>query len=188
MAAGSQASGAAVDSGRMSVAVDLMDSDGAASVGQLASALSQLRNEVSDTALRASDRAADAIRYVSIALVVPVAPSAWVAFQLIKGLRELRSLNRRMVDAATEVSASAAQLSAASEELAATSVEGAAAFSEAHSWTLPSSSPKTIAAFFACSSSSVNEEARPLRTSGPFAIAWAARKPPATCETLERAP
>jgi hypothetical protein len=117
--------------GREVGAADLASSSGAAATGELADAVSHLRTQVTDASLRASNRAADAVRWVSVLLVVPVAPSAWVAFQLMKGLREMRQLNQRMVDASTEVSASAAQLSAASEELAATSVEGAAAFAEA---------------------------------------------------------
>jgi hypothetical protein len=78
-----------------------------------------------------SVRAGQVLRFVALMLLLPIVPTIWVGFQLVRGLRQIREVAESMLDASREVSTSAAQLSAASEELAATSVESAAAFSEA---------------------------------------------------------
>jgi methyl-accepting chemotaxis protein len=79
----------------------------------------------------AEDPEAGHLRWLALAVLVPIAPTAWVNHQLRHGLQQIRDIADHLVGASREVSSSASQLSAASEELAATSVESAAAFTEA---------------------------------------------------------
>jgi hypothetical protein len=105
--------------------------DGGTSAQLLQKTVARIRSAVDAQSLGIGDDAARMMRLLAIALLVPIAPTAWVNHQLRKGLRQIRDIAEHMLEASREVSSSATQLSAASEELAATSVEGAAAFSEA---------------------------------------------------------
>ncbi len=109
----------------------LIATDGAKANQQLFGAIGTVRAAVETETLGIGDDAVRILRLLAIALLIPIAPTAWVNHQLRKGLRQIREIAEHMLSASREVSSSAAQLSAASEELAATSVEGAAAFSEA---------------------------------------------------------
>jgi methyl-accepting chemotaxis protein len=79
----------------------------------------------------ATEPEAGHLKWIALALLVPIAPTAWVNHQLRHGLKQIRDVAEHLLGASREVSSSASQLSAASEELAATSVESAAAFTEA---------------------------------------------------------
>jgi methyl-accepting chemotaxis protein len=109
----------------------LVATDGASAQQQVQEAISKVRAAVEAESLGIGDDAVLILRLLALALLIPIAPTAWVNHQLRKGLQQIRDIAEHMLDASREVSSSASQLSAASEELAATSVEGAAAFSEA---------------------------------------------------------
>ena len=109
----------------------LIATDGSKANLQLFAAIGTVRAAVERESLGIGDDAVLILRLLALALLVPIAPTAWVNHQLRKGLRQIRDIAEHMLGASREVSSSAAQLSAASEELAATSVEGSAAFSEA---------------------------------------------------------
>jgi uncharacterized protein YoxC len=100
------------------------------SQAEVAAAMDELQTGL-DSDRWSSVRAGNVLRVVALLLLFPIAPTIWVGYQLIKGLRQIRDVAESMLVASREVSTSAAQLSAASEELAATSVESTAAFSEA---------------------------------------------------------
>jgi hypothetical protein len=118
-------------SGNEKGAQTVMASDGASAAADLDTAISRLRAEVDREATDAAKHAGDVLRFLALALCIPIAPTGWVFFQLIRGVKQIRDISGQMFEVSREVSSSAAQLSAASEELAANSVEGAAAFAEA---------------------------------------------------------
>jgi methyl-accepting chemotaxis protein len=105
--------------------------EGSSSAQLLQHALTAIHQVIDNGSVNIGTDASRMMRLLALALLVPIAPTAWVNHQLRKGLRQLREIAEHMLEASREVSSSATQLSAASEELAATSVEGAAAFSEA---------------------------------------------------------
>ena len=120
-----------VRAGDLNAAQRLVANEGTNASQQLQLALDGVANTVDNGSLGVGGDASLMMRLLALALLIPIAPTAWVNHQLRRGLRQIREIAEHMLEASREVSSSATQLSAASEELAATSVEGAAAFSEA---------------------------------------------------------